>query len=486
MAFNSFSFWFVFPIIFGLYWLIPNKYNRWRKIFLIAVSYLLYMNWKPVFALVLLGVTLVTWWGGLVLSFDSGRKNITSETDVQKFKNNREKKLAWLFALLGMLPLLLFKYYNFLNESLTALLEFLGVKFQLPGLNWAVPVGISFFTFQAVGYMLDVYHGRVKPERNLLNYVLFVSFFPQVLSGPISTAENLIPQIEALKKFDYEQGRQGLKLLLWGMFIKLVIADRLGLIVDTVYANYEHYNGATCFVASVFYTLQIYCDFAGYSFMAIGIAKTLGFDLTDNFRRPYFALSITDFWKRWHISLTRWLTRQVYIPLGGNRCSKVKNYWNIMITFLVSGVWHGANWTFIFWGAIHGVLQIAEKSLGWQKYEGNNLSIRIVRISVTFLLVNFAWIFFRMPNISDAFTMIGTMVTNFGMPSLLDFGKQALLIPAIGLSILAFKELRDEFFHQRLVFLEKAVVRWAVYIVLFCMILNFGVLDGGQFIYVSF
>lgn len=255
MAFNSFSFWFVFPIIFGLYWLIPNKYNRWRKIFLIAVSYLLYMNWKPVFALVLLGVTLVTWWGGLVLSFDSERKNITSETDVQKFKNNRKKKLAWLFALLGMLPLLLFKYYNFLNESLTALLEFSGVKFQLPGLNWAVPVGISFFTFQAVGYMLDVYHGRVKPEKNLLNYVLFVSFFPQVLSGPISTAENLIPQIEALKKFDYEQGRQGLKLLLWGMFIKLVIADRLGLIVDTVYANYEHYNGATCFVASVFYTL---------------------------------------------------------------------------------------------------------------------------------------------------------------------------------------------------------------------------------------
>ena len=219
-------------------------------------SYLLFMNWKPAFAVVLLGVTLITYWGGQVLQV--------------KVCSKRER-LIWLFAFLGLLPLLVFKYYNFLNDSLSAGLRQIGLKFAMPGLNWAVPVGISFFTFQAVGYLLDVYHGRVKAERNLLDYVLFVSFFPQVTSGPISTAEELMPQIKATHLFDYEQGKQGLKQLLWGMFIKLVIADRLGLFVDTVYDNYIHYSGATCFVASLFYSLQIYCDFAGYFLMAIGI-----------------------------------------------------------------------------------------------------------------------------------------------------------------------------------------------------------------------
>lgn len=436
------------------------------------------MNWKPAFAIVLMGVTLVTYWGGQVLKV---------QDEVLKVQeSSKRKRLVWLFALLGLLPLQVFKYYNFLNESLTDGLAAIGLKFAMPGLNWAVPVGISFFTFQAVGYMLDVYHRRVKSEKNLLDYVLFVSFFPQVTSGPISTAEELMPQIKATHKFDYEQGKQGLKYLLWGMFIKLVIADRLGLFVDTVYANYVHYSGATCFVASVFYTLQIYCDFAGYSLMAIGIARTLGFNLIDNFRRPYLAVSITDFWKRWHISLTRWLTRQVYIPLGGSRCSKARTYWNIFVTFLVSGIWHGANWTFIVWGVMHGVLQIIEKALGWQKYEGNNWAVRIVRIIITFLLVNFAWVFFRMPNISDAFSVIGQMFSQIGRPNLSDMGGAPIIMLSIALSILFFKDIKAEFFPSKLGFLNTPVVRWSVYVILFCMILSFGVLDGGQFIYVSF
>ena len=477
MAFNSFSFWLVFPFIFGLYWLIPSKYNQWRKVFLVLASYLLYMNWKPAFAIVLLGVTLVTYWGGQFLQVkDEGLNNNSS----------KRKRLVWLFALLGTLPLLVFKYYNFLNDSLTEGLAAIGLKFSMPGLNWAVPVGISFFTFQTVGYMLDVYHGRVKAEKNLLDYVLFVSFFPQVASGPISTAEDLMPQIKATHKFDYEQGKQGLKYLLWGMFIKLVIADRLGLFVDTVYANYVHYSGSTCFIASVFYTLQIYCDFAGYSLMAIGIARTLGFNLIDNFRRPYLAVSITDFWKRWHISLTRWLTRQVYIPLGGSRCSKLRTYWNIFVTFLVSGIWHGANWTFIFWGIMHGVLQIIEKALGWQKYEGKNWAVRIVRIIISFLLVNFAWVFFRMPNISDAFAMIGSMFTNIGVPNLSDIGGSAMITLFLSLLMLLFKDVKDEFFTNKFTFLSSKVIRWTIYVVLLSMVLNFGVLDGGQFIYVSF
>ena len=334
--------------------------------------------------------------------------------------------------------------------------------------------------------MLDVYHGRVKAEKNLLDYVLFVSFFPQVTSGPISTAEELMPQIKATHKFDYEQGKQGLKYLLWGMFIKLVIADRLGLFVDTVYTNYIHYNGATCFVASIFYTMQIYCDFAGYSLMAIGIARTLGFNLIDNFRRPYLAVSITDFWKRWHISLTRWLTRQVYIPLGGSRCSKLRTYWNIFVTFLVSGIWHGANWTFIVWGVLHGLLQIIEKALGWQKYEGNNWAVKGIRIVVTFLLVNFAWVFFRMPNISDAFAMILKIFSDISTPSLSAMAGSSLFILFVALFILFFKDIRDEYFPSKLSFLNVKIVRWSIYVFLFCMIMSFGILDGGQFIYVSF
>jgi D-alanyl-lipoteichoic acid acyltransferase DltB (MBOAT superfamily) len=480
MAFNSFNFWFIFPLIFVFYWAIPAKRNTLRKVLLLVVSYLLYMNWKPVYAIVLLGVTLITYRGGYIL----GAQVVNGEG--QNSDNKRRKLLAWCFALLALLPLLVFKYYNFLNESISAGLAIVGLQFALPGLNWAIPVGISFFTFQAVGYMLDVYHGRVKAEINLLDYLLFVSFFPQVMSGPISKADELIPQIKNPHKFDYEQGKQGLKWLLWGMFIKLVIADRLGLFVDTVYANYNHYSGSTCFIASLFYTLQIYCDFAGYSLMAIGIAATLGFKLINNFRRPYLATSITDFWRRWHISLTRWLTQQVYIPFGGSRCSKARTYLNIFITFLVSGIWHGANWTFIVWGCMHGVFQIVEKALGWQKYEGNNWAVKALRICVTFLIVNFAWIFFRMPSLGDAWGAISRIFIDFGMPNLSDMDIYVRFIIAVTLPILIIKDVKDEYFLNRFRLLNCSIIRWSIYILLFVMVISVGVLDSGQFIYVNF
>lgn len=478
MSFSSFSFWIIFPFIFVLYWIIPTNWNVWRKVFLLIVSYLLYMNWKPSFALVLLGVTLVTYWGGQILQFrDEG----------EEIKKRNRKRLVWLFALLGLLPLLVFKYYNFLNDSISAGLASVGLQFALPGLNWAIPIGISFFTFQAVGYMLDVYHGRVKAEKNLLDYLLFVSFFPQVMSGPISKADELLPQIKSPHKFEYEQGKQGLKYLLWGMFIKLVIADRLGLFVDTVYSNYIHYSGSTCFIASIFYTIQIYCDFAGYSLLAIGIARTLGFNLINNFRRPYLAVSITDFWKRWHISLTRWLTQQVYIPLGGSRCSKIRNYWNILATFIVSGFWHGANWTFIVWGCMHGVFQIVEKTLGWQKYEGRSWAVKVIRICMTFLLVNFAWIYFRMPDIGSACEVVLKIVTGFGVFDVTAFGGITnIVLSIVGIAFLLSKDLKDEFLLTGMRWLYKPVIRWSFYLFLFAFIIAFGVLDGGQFIYVNF
>ena len=470
MVFNSFNFWLIFPIIFIIYWAIPKKYNKARNIFLLIVSYLLYMNWKPAFAIVLFGVTLVTYYGGLL--FD--KKN-----------NAKKKQFVFLFTLLGALPLLVFKYYNFINESIVSMLEAVGLHFSLPGLNWAIPVGISFFTFQALGYMLDVYHNRTKSEKNFIDYMLFVSFFPQVTSGPISKADELLPQIKTPHVFSYQQGKEGLRLLLWGMFFKMVVADRLGMYVDTVYGNFEHFSGLNLLLGSIFYTFQIYGDFAGYSYMAIGIAKLLGFDLINNFNRPYFATTITEFWRRWHISLTRWLTQQVYIPLGGSRCSKIRCYLNIMITFLVSGIWHGANITFIIWGAIHGFIQIIEKALGIQKCENTPKYIIPFRIILTFLIVNIAWIFFRMPTFTDAcdvmqkiFTAPGTFDANIMLMS-----DMAMLI--LGLSIMIMKDLKEEYIKRVTVF-DNKYVKWVVYIVIFTLILNFGILDGGSFIYVSF
>ena len=396
MIFNSFKFIVVFPLIFLLYYVIPAKYKRARNLFLLIVSYALYVSWKPVFALVLLTVTVVTYWGGLV--FDVRCK----KEEVREILPSQRKRLMWLFALLGVLPLLFFKYYNFLNESISEGMAAIGMQFALPGLNWAVPVGISFFTFQAVGYLLDVYYGRIKAERNFLDYALFISFFPSILSGPINKASLVLPQIKNLRTyFDYGKAVAGLKMILWGMFMKVVVADRVGLYVDTVLPGYMNYTGVTCFIASLFYTIQIYADFAGYSLMAIGVGKLLGFELTENFCRPYFSVSVTDFWHRWHISLSTWLKDYVYIPMGGSRCSRRRNYWNIFVTFLVSGIWHGANWTFIVWGIWHGLFQIVEKALGQQKCEYGALG-KTIKIVITFLLVNFAWIFFRMPTLGDA------------------------------------------------------------------------------------
>lgn len=471
MLFNSLKFLLIFPIIFGLYWVIPTRYNQWRKWFLILVSYLLYMNWKPAYALVLLGVTLITYGGGYW--FDS-----------QQVIKNR-KRLVWLFALLGLLPLLIFKYYNFLNNSLSDALATVGLQFVLPGLNWAVPVGISFFTFQAVGYMLDVYHGRIKAERNFTNYLLFVSFFPQVASGPISKADELLPQIKHAHTFNYSQAVSGLKYLLWGMFLKVVLADRAGIYVDTVFGAYEKFSGAGCALASVLYSIQIYADFAGYSLMAVGAAKVLGFDLINNFRRPYFASSITEFWKRWHISLTRWLTQQVYIPMGGSRCSRAKNYWNILVTFLVSGIWHGANWTFIVWGVIHGVFQIIEKALGWNKKESHGV-VKALRIALTFVVVTVAWVIFRSPSIGDAAGLIGRYFSTSGRLIADSAGSQLLYCFMAFLPLLVYELLVEYMPNLYSRLMAHTTIRWAVYLTVFCMIILVGVHDGSSFIYVSF
>ena len=244
--------------------------------------------------------------GGVLLRDNSeGLKVQGTDSGSRTQDSRRRKRLVWIFALLGLLPLFVFKYYNFLNDNISAGLDAIGLHFSLPGLNWAIPVGISFFTFQAVGYLLDVYNRRIKAEHNFLDYALVVSFFPSIVAGPIYKASLILPQIKEQRVFfDYSKAVAGLKLLLWGMFMKVVVADRVALYADTVLPAYMHYTGVTCFVASIMYSIQIYADFAGYSLMALGVGKTLGFELTENFRRPYFAVSVTDFWRRWHISLS--------------------------------------------------------------------------------------------------------------------------------------------------------------------------------------
>ena len=337
--------------------------------------------------------------------------------------------------------------------------------------------------------MLDVYHGRIKAEKNLVDYLLFVSFFPSILSGPINKASLVLPQIKNLRPyFDYSKAVAGLKMLLWGMFMKVVVADRVALYVDTVLPNYMNYTGVTCFVASIFYTIQIYADFAGYSLMALGVGKVLGFELTENFRRPYFAVSITDFWHRWHISLSTWLKDYVYIPLGGSRCSKLRNYWNIFVTFLVSGIWHGANWTFIVWGCMHGICQIVEKMLGIQKLNNDIGFVKICRILITFLLVNFAWIFFRMPTLGEALGVIGHIFDLHQSMALEITSKHIFLLMVVGTIILLLKEVRDEFAPNKLRLFESRskVVRWISYVAVIVLIILTGVFDAGQFIYANF
>ena len=273
---------------------------------------------------------------------------------------------------------------------------------------------------------------------------------------------------------------------MWGLFLKVVIADRIGTYVDIVYANYEHFSGINCLITSFLYSVQIYGDFAGYSLMAVGIAKMLQIDLINNFNRPYFAGSVTEFWKRWHISLTKWLVTYIYIPMGGSRCSKARNYLNILVTFLVSGIWHGANWTFIMWGVIHGILQIIEKFFGFANVSTNNKLVLIPRILFTIFVVNIAWIFFRMDTISDAVGMVSHIFSSFNGKLLSSINNSTLLLIILGIGILFFKEIREEFNILRFNFLSNKYVESCVYIILVCLILCVGVLDSGQFIYANF
>lgn len=470
MQFNSVEFVLFFPFIFCVRYLATWK--KMGNVCLLLISYGLYLKWKPVYALVLLWVTMITY--------------MTARYVDGKYKTGKRKHFFVLGIILTLLPLSVFKYFDFLSTQLSLVLQYVGISVGLPGLNWALPLGISFYTFQALGYLSDVYHKRIEAEKNWWDYMLFVSFFPQIASGPISRAKDLLPQIKSERQFNYAQAVQGLKWILWGMFMKVVMADRVGIYADTIFNNYEYQSGLSCWLGSFLYTFQIYGDFAGYSFMAVGVGELLGFELVNNFRRPYLAQSVTEFWHRWHISLSTWLRDYVYIPLGGSRCSKTRNYFNIFLTFLVSGIWHGANWTFIVWGMMHGFFQMIEKMLGLNKVSSTGTK-KLGRVIFTFILVDIAWVFFRMPSLRQAGEMVYKMFSDYST-SMTAATVSVTLFIVMSLFIVIVKDLSDEFvprcytpFHHKY-----TIVRWAVYVVLTCLILTCGVFDASQFIYVNF
>jgi D-alanyl-lipoteichoic acid acyltransferase DltB (MBOAT superfamily) len=396
MNFNSWQFMLFFPVIAALYFVVTHRVrkNALSQGLLLAGSLFFYACWNPAYLSQILFSVAVTWASGILME---GRAS-----------GHKKLILAGSLAL-NLAVLFFFKYFNFFADTMNAL--FPRPASIIPAFNVLLPVGISFYTFQALGYSIDVYRGTVKAERGFLTYALFVTFFPQLVAGPIERTGSLLPQFKADHHFDYDRVTGGLKLAAWGMFKKVVIADRVAVYVNGVYGSPAVYPAAALLLATFFFAIQIYCDFSGYSDIAIGCARVLGFKLMTNFQKPYFARSIADFWRRWHISLSTWLKDYLYIPLGGNRRGAERQIINLLVTFLLSGLWHGAAWHFVFWGLLHGIFQAAgrltakaraafRRAIGLR--DGSRLT-RAWQIVVTFALVCLAWVFFRADSIADAF-----------------------------------------------------------------------------------
>lgn len=465
MLVTSFQFLLFFPLISVIYYLVP-KQIRW--IYLLVVSYIFYINWQPIYAILLFGVTIVTYLCAIAID----NVNLSSKS---------KKTFLFVGCLIPLLFLGIFKYYNFINQSVFHWLDVLGLHWQIPKLKILLPIGISFYTFMAVGYLVDVYRGLMRAERNLGYYALFISYFPHITSGPIGRANRLLPQFKQPSSLNYDNFISGLRMMVWGYFMKLCVADRLSMYVDAVYSNIPQHNGTTLLLASLFYTIQIYGDFAGYSFIAIGASRIMGIKLMDNFIRPYFAHNIKEFWGRWHISLSTWFRDYLYIPLGGNRVSPGRHVFNLFITFIVSGLWHGAAWNYILWGGVHGIYQIIMVLL---KNVRLHLHIPIfVNIIFTFICVNFAWVLFRVDT-SQAINIYAKIFSSIGLP-FVDI--PVFSMGLLSLLILFIKDSHDEYgWGVDLLASKYRIISYTTIIVLIIYILLYGVLDGGQFIYFQF
>ena len=473
MIIYSFKYIIAFFILFWVYWLLCKNKHTQNGLLLLA-SYAFYGMWDWHCLILLFAVSMVAYGAGVYFKRNTDTKKLFLQ------KNSRWwVSFGAVFFSLAVLGY--FKYANFFLQSIS---DLTGKSFNT--LNIVLPVGISFYTFSAISYVVDCYQKKIEPTTDIVAGLLYTSFFPAILSGPIHKATEQLPQLLKKRVFDYDLITQGFKEYVWGAFMKLCIADRLAMYVDAVYGNLANHNGTTLLVASVAYTLQIYSDFAGYSLMAIGCGKMLGIRLQNNFNRPYFSKTITEFWSRWHISLTNWFKNYVYFPLGGNRVRKGRWVFNIMIVFLLSGLWHGAAYTFIIWGAIHGVAQVIEKIVYGKRIkelENKFTLANVFRTVLTFSIVSVAWIFFRLPNVSDVSTVLTKIFTGWGRL----FMEPTLLLAMGSLVILVIKDSCDQFGVKfRLFNSTYSAIRYLSVALLISYILLLGVLEGGQFIYFQF
>lgn len=514
MLFNSIEFCFFFPIISILYFFCTHKIckNIISQILLLAASLFFYACWNPSYlALILISVA-ITYLSGIYME-----------------KHEAKKKIILTFSLVSNLAILFFfKYYNFFADSVHSACTFLGCEINIPNFNVLLPVGISFYTFQALGYSIDVYNGKISAEKNFITYALFVTFFPQLVAGPIERTKNLLDQFKIDYKIDYDRITSGLKLCAWGYFKKVVVADRLAIYVNGIYNNVDGATGSALVLATFFFAFQILCDFSGYSDIAIGVSRILGFKLMKNFNRPYFSKSIPEFWRRWHISLSTWFKDYLYIPMGGNRCGTVRRYFNLFTTFFVSGIWHGAAWHYIIWGALHGVYQIIGISTSkFRSKIGLKTKVLVedastktgvrakrpwqyIQILITFVLTCYAWMFFRANSFRSAlkitkkFIIIPKELWEFLMNCRVNFKSslRELFVPFLSKSGYGFSEVFAAFILIAILFSvdlitrktegvilikkQKWYIRWLLYYSITCAILFLGTSGKSEFIYFQF
>lgn len=482
MLFNSIGFGVFFPIVFILYWFVINKSLKWQNVLLLVASYFFYSCWDYRFSFLLLFSTLLDFYTGIKIK-DANQKL-------------RKKIWLWISIFINLGFLAVFKYYNFFTSSFAEFLNGLGFKVHMGSINVILPVGISFYTFHGLSYVIDLYNNKIKPERNFVNYSVFVSFFPLLVAGPIERATHLLPQISKPRIFNYAKAADGMRQILWGLFKKIVIADNSAEIANQIFNNSEQYNGSTLLIGAFFFSIQIYCDFSGYSDIALGTARLLGIELLRNFAFPYFSRDIAEFWRRWHISLSSWFKDYLYIPLGGSKGNTLQRIKNTFIIFIVSGLWHGANWTFIVWGLLNAIFIMPSII-----FEKNRDNIEIVAkgrilpslkdigaIIVTFSLTTFAWIFFRANNISHAIDIVTTIFSNslLAMPSFMGKTKALILLCIIFFFfIIEWRGRESQFAISNFVLNWKRPIRWSFYILLIIVLLVFSGKEQ-EFIYFQF
>ncbi len=499
MLFNSLQFLIFFPIVLIVYYIIPDKV---KYLWLLVASYYFYMCWNAKYALLILVSTVVTYISGLLIE-----KIKRSEDFNDKRKTSLKKWVVAGSCAINLGILFCFKYINFTVSLLSQAFSVIHIQLNIPAFDIILPVGISFYTFQALSYNMDVYRDDIYAEKNFFRYALFVSFFPQLVAGPIERSKNLLKQLAVPKKFNSKKATDGFLLMIWGYFLKIVVADRIAIFVDNIYGNYQTYNGWYIAIATMLFAIQIYCDFAGYSTIAMGAAEILGIDLMENFNAPYLSTSVAEFWRHWHISLTSWFKDYLYIPLGGSRKGKTRKYINKMIVFIVSGLWHGANLSFIIWGGLNGLYQVIgeilqpvrDKVVSVLRLNRSSIGHKLIKGIITFALIDFSWIFFRANGYRESLAIIQSMLTyknpwilidgslyNCGLDSK-NFGLMILCI-----AVIVFADiLKKRGIKVRSVIAQQDY--WCRYLVLIfaiCFILIFGIWGSGYdvtgFIYFQF